>query len=259
MAKRLLAILLLVSCGRPPRHSGVLGDPIPPVSHINQVALNAVTTTGVSNVVNLTINPTIQSHILTWTTTGSPTSIQIQLEGSATGLSGWNTISPAAGTTASGFIIAAGWWPYVRADLVVFSGGSAPTLTATYLGAEGGGVQTASGSGPSPTTYPPWNCIVTPSTVSAQCEAAPGANQLYISDIQVTNSNGAQSVKIVSGTGTVCAAGKTVIKHYSLATIDNVTEALPTAIPVGDGNNLCCLSTSSSAAFSCSISGYIAP
>jgi hypothetical protein len=82
-------------------------------------------------------------HYLTYSTTGSGLAVDIRLEASFTNANGsYFPISADAtsatqlGTSsaASGAICAVGYYPYIRANLVSFSGTGSPTLTALYSG-----------------------------------------------------------------------------------------------------------------------------
>ncbi len=73
-------------------------------------------------------------HFLTYTVAGSATAIQIRLEGSSDG-SIWSPISDDATDLTQGEVVAVGYYPALRANLVTCAGcGGGVTLTANYSG-----------------------------------------------------------------------------------------------------------------------------
>lgn len=76
--------------------------------------------------------PPTLGAILSYTTTGSPTAVTLQFEGSQNGTSGWTSIgaSLTSLTTASASMIST-VYPFVRANLSVLTAGTSPTLIIT--------------------------------------------------------------------------------------------------------------------------------
>ena len=98
-----------------------------------QNAFTNASTTGPSVIFR---NVNQASHWLPYCVTGTPTSLAIQLEESADGISNWQVIS-AVGTQYSlsngcGVLWAGGYYFAVRANIVTLTGGTSPKVTATY-------------------------------------------------------------------------------------------------------------------------------
>ncbi len=73
------------------------------------------------------------SHWLIYCPSGSPTSVQIQLEGSADNATYYQISEIGTQTSGCGILEAGGYWNNVRANIIALSGGVSPTITATYM------------------------------------------------------------------------------------------------------------------------------
>lgn len=123
-----ISLLAVALCGcaiRPPAaRAQFIGFTAPQTT--TQTAFNAVSTTGTQVLVNLGQT----THFLTYTTT-SAAQVVIRLEGSIDGTN-YFPISDNATNSTQGVAIAVGYYPLVRANLVVYNGSG--TLTAFYSG-----------------------------------------------------------------------------------------------------------------------------
>jgi hypothetical protein len=140
----LLALFFLVACTPPPRayaqFLGAVGLQTVEVPKVLNAVTAATTTpltcTGVVSVPGGTaciqnLGQTI--HILNYTVTGTPTLIQIRLEGSWDGAT-FVPISDDATDLTNGEVVGLGFYPAVRANLVQCVGCGGVTVTANYSG-----------------------------------------------------------------------------------------------------------------------------
>lgn len=111
-----------------------------------------------------------------------------------------------------------------------------------------------------PTTR--FSCVVSAVTVTTQCQAAPAAGQsIYITDVVVsTNVATAQTLQLISGTGTNCVTGPVVATQAFAfgTTITNFWVSWNTPIKLAAASALC-VKPSAATSFSATISGYTAP
>lgn len=83
------------------------------------------------------------SHTMVVTTTGAPTTIAVNLEGSHDGVT-WQVLGTQA---TAGSLSVLGVFTYVRANLTTLTGGTAPTITATIASSQGAATTAAGGGG----------------------------------------------------------------------------------------------------------------
>lgn len=127
--KRICALLLLFLIAPVCGHSQFIGYSSP--QGVVAKPFNAVTTSQTSAIIQ-NLGQTI--HFLNYSVAGSATLIQIRLEGSYDN-STFFPISDDATDLGQGQILAIGYYPYVRANLLQCGGcGGAVTLTANYSG-----------------------------------------------------------------------------------------------------------------------------
>jgi hypothetical protein len=120
-----IAIAIFLACAR--GQAQFLGY-ISPQAVGPITVFNAVTTPQASATVQ---NVGQSVHYLTYTTSGTVTSLTIQLEGSADGVN-WTRVSETATNTSSGALFANVYLPLIRANLTAMAGGG--SVTAFYTG-----------------------------------------------------------------------------------------------------------------------------
>jgi len=91
-------------------------------------SLNAATSTGPGAVTDLGV--VRSSHTLQTSTTGAPTGVTVTLEGSLAATGPWVTLATSTSTTGDVQSATGKAVRYVRANLTVLTGGTAPTVTA---------------------------------------------------------------------------------------------------------------------------------
>jgi len=108
----------------------------------------------------------------------------------------------------------------------------------------------------------PVSCFVENVTATTQCFVAPVAPfRIYITALILSNeATTAQSIQIVSGTGTNCGTGVAAVTHKiaMVTAIGSVTSGAPTVFVVAPGQAVC-VSPTNATAFGASLTGYIAP
>jgi len=97
-------------------------------------SLNAATSTGPGTVTDLGV--VRSSHTLQTSTTGSPTGVTVNLEGSLAATGPWATLATSTSTTGDVQTATGKAVRYVRANLTVLTGGTAPTVTALIASAQ---------------------------------------------------------------------------------------------------------------------------
>ena len=97
-------------------------------------SLNAVTATGPGTVFDLGV--VRSSHTLQTSTTGSPTGVTVLLEGSLGASGPWTTLATSTSTTGDVQSVTGKAVRYIRANLTVLTGGTAPTVTALIASAQ---------------------------------------------------------------------------------------------------------------------------
>lgn len=96
-------------------------------------SLNAAATTGPGTVIDLGV--VRSSHTLQTSTTGAPTGVTVNLEGSLSASGPWATLASSTSTTGDVQTATGKAVRYVRANLTVLTGGTAPTVTALIASA----------------------------------------------------------------------------------------------------------------------------
>jgi hypothetical protein len=108
----------------------------------------------------------------------------------------------------------------------------------------------------------PYQCRVTAATVTTECQAAPGVGlRNYVTDVTVSNNVGtAQTLKLVTGTGSNCATGTADLTHAVRfgAAVGNWdhSDATPPRPPAASA---VCVAPSAATSFSATITGFIGP
>lgn len=97
-------------------------------------SLNAATSTGPGAVVDLGV--VRSSHTLQTTVTGTPSGATVTLEGSLAAAGPWATLATSTSTTGDVQTATGKAVRYVRANLTVLTGGTAPTVTALIASAQ---------------------------------------------------------------------------------------------------------------------------
>lgn len=97
-------------------------------------SLNAATATGPGTVFDLGV--VRSSHSLQTSTTGSPTGVTVLLEGSLGASGPWTTLATSTSTTGDVQTVTGKAVRYIRANLTVLTGGTAPTVTALIASAQ---------------------------------------------------------------------------------------------------------------------------
>lgn len=105
-----------------------------------------------------------------------------------------------------------------------------------------------------------FNCAISGATADTVCKTAPGAGvRFYITSVVVSNAGTAQTVRLITGTGTTCGTGTAVVVPLlNLAINDTVTMSFPTAVETALNVDLCS-DISGTTAHSVLVSGYLGP
>lgn len=108
----------------------------------------------------------------------------------------------------------------------------------------------------------PVSCFVENVSATTQCFVAPVAPfRIYITALVLSNEVAtAQSLQIVTGTGSNCGTGQSAVTHKIAMTtaVGSVTSGAPTVFVVPPGQAVC-ISPTAATAFGASLTGYIAP
>lgn len=97
-------------------------------------SLNAAAATGPGTTVDLGV--VRSSHTMQTSTTGAPTGVTVNLEGSLASTGPWTTLVASTSTTGDVQTVSGKAVRYVRANLAVLTGGTAPTVTALIASAQ---------------------------------------------------------------------------------------------------------------------------
>lgn len=103
-------------------------------------------------------------------------------------------------------------------------------------------------------------CAISGATADTVCQAAPGAGvRFYINSVVVSNAGTAQTVRLITGTGTTCGTGTAVvIPLQNLAINATVAMTFPTPLQTALNVDLCS-DISGTTAHSVLVSGYLGP
>ena len=108
----------------------------------------------------------------------------------------------------------------------------------------------------------PFTCRVTAVTAVTQCQAAPAAGlKAYVTDVTVSNNVGtAQTVKLVTGTGSNCGTGTADLSHAAQfgAAVGNWDHAWLTPLQPPAASAVC-VTPSAATSISATITGFIGP
>lgn len=176
-----------------------------------------VTTTGPGQILR---NVGQASHWLQYCTSGSVTSIQIELEASFDGQT-WFQISDLGTQTGCAVLEASGYWPDVRANVLALVGGL-PSVTAYYSGSpypvtDGGVVH--GGRASTRVTYIPATSFLNAAVKSVAFTVATSAGVVYSASF--SNPNAAAVYCFLQDNGT---------SIYELMVPANATETVPISI-----------------------------
>lgn len=105
-----------------------------------------------------------------------------------------------------------------------------------------------------------FNCAISGATADTVCKTAPGAGiRFYITSVVVSNAGTAQTVRLVTGTGTTCGTGTAVVVPLlNMPINDTVTMTFPTPLESAVNVDLCS-DISGTTAHSVLVSGYLGP
>lgn len=105
-----------------------------------------------------------------------------------------------------------------------------------------------------------FSCVISGATADAVCQAAPGAGQrFYVTGVVVSNAGTAQTVRIVTGTGTACGtSADVVVPLLNMPINGTVSLAFKTPVQTSVNEDLCS-DISGTTAHSVQIVGLIAP
>jgi hypothetical protein len=109
-----------------------------------------------------------------------------------------------------------------------------------------------------------WNvftCRVTAQTAITQCQAAPAAGRLYVTDITFSNNVGtAQTLKLQTGTGTNCASSTADLSHAVQfgAAVGNWDHSYQIGLQVPTLSAVC-VTPSAATSFSATLTGFTSP
>jgi hypothetical protein len=103
-------------------------------------------------------------------------------------------------------------------------------------------------------------CVISGATADTVCQVAPGAGlRFYVTDVVISNGATAQTVRIITGTGTTCGTSTDiVIPLINMPINGTVTIALQTPLQTALNEDICS-DISGTTAHSVLISGYILP
>lgn len=73
-------------------------------------------------------------HTVQYSFTGTPTAVELYLQGSLDGGTTWNNITGPLAVKGGSIMFVYGYCPYVRAKVVAITGGTSPTVTVKYAG-----------------------------------------------------------------------------------------------------------------------------
>lgn len=107
-----------------------------------------------------------------------------------------------------------------------------------------------------------YQCLVTAVTAATQCQAAPAAGlRLYVTDVVFSNNVGtAQTMKLVTGTGSNCASSTADLSHAVQfgAAVGNFDKMFITALQAPAASAVC-VTPSAATSVSATVVGFIAP
>jgi hypothetical protein len=106
----------------------------------------------------------------------------------------------------------------------------------------------------------PFQCRVTAATVATECQAAPAAGlRNYVTDVVVSNNVGtAQTLKLVTGTGTNCGTGTADLTHAVQfgAAVGNWDHTYSTPLKPPTASAVC-VTPSAATSYSATIVGFV--
>lgn len=109
----------------------------------------------------------------------------------------------------------------------------------------------------------PFTCRITAQTVTKECRALTAGLKTYVTDAVVSNNVGtAQTLKIVTGTGTDCATGAADLTHavqFGAAVGNQVIGPFLTPLQPAAIGLAICVTPSAATSYSATISGFVSP
>jgi len=108
----------------------------------------------------------------------------------------------------------------------------------------------------------PFTCRLTAQTTTKECRALTAGLKTYVTDVVVSNNVAtAQTLKVVTGTGTDCATGAADLTHAVQfgAAVGNYTLALGTPLQPAAVGLAVCVTPSAATSYSVTITGFVAP
>ena len=111
-------------------------------------------------------------------------------------------------------------------------------------------------------TTVPFTCRVTAQTVTKECKALVVGMKVYVTDAILTNNVGtAQTLKLVTGTGTDCATGTADLTHAIQfgAAVGNQAIPLNTPLQPSATGLALCVTPSAATSYSATIAGFVTP
>lgn len=108
----------------------------------------------------------------------------------------------------------------------------------------------------------PFTCRVSAQTTTKECKALTAGLKTYVTDFVVTNNVGtAQTLKLVTGTGTDCATGAADLTHAFQfgAAVGNFGMPGMTPLQPAAAGLAVCVTPSAATSYSATISGFVAP
>lgn len=109
----------------------------------------------------------------------------------------------------------------------------------------------------------PFTCRITAQTVTKECRALTAGQKTYVTDAIVSNNVGtAQTLKLVTGTGTDCATGAADLTHavqFGAAVGNQVIGPLHTPLQPAAAGLAVCVTPSAATSYSATITGFTVP
>lgn len=108
----------------------------------------------------------------------------------------------------------------------------------------------------------PFTCRITAQTTTKECKALTAGMKTYVTDFILSNNVGtAQTLKIVTGTGSDCASGAADLTHavQFAAAVGNVHIALQTPLQPAAAGLAVCVTPSAATSYSATLNGFAVP
>jgi hypothetical protein len=109
----------------------------------------------------------------------------------------------------------------------------------------------------------PFTCRITAQTITKECRALTAGAKTYVTDAVVSNNVAtAQTLKLVTGTGTDCATGAADLTHaiqFGAAVGNQVMGPFRVPLQPAAVGLAICVTPSAATSYSATISGFVAP